>query len=812
MNSVRTYTKTSFTQDPKREAFFKLIFVLQGDLSFFTGPKERILHMHDFTFVKPFELYGGFNGQNGCRALIVDIGPDLWSILCPGAENLNFSISILRTNERLPVYQSVCRALAQIIYYNDLSELYAPAKVCSAVSELISLLTLNYADLSSPVKIQDQTVSRIQDILQYIISNYTRRISLDDISGAIGFHPQYFSTYFKRNFGVSFTDYLNNFRVSKSIPLLRDTGESILNIALACGFNNHKTYSNAFEKYYHCTPRDYRKSLKAEPAERIPDHEETDLDYLRRFWTRQNQDELLMDPDSSKCTIILDRDEVCLENRSHNMVSLGRAISCLRSDMQKQLLKAKQDMDLEYVRIRDIFSDDLFVYYEDRHKTPVFSWRALDEIFDFLVSADLKPFIELGYMPGQMASRKQYAGWQYHPNVSAPKSANLWGLLIRNFLTHLISRYGKETIESWLFDFWTSPNLHLEHGYWNESMESFFQFYRITYYAVKGVDPAIRMGSPNFSYPTGLDHYSAFLVYAETNRLKPDFIAIHLYSCGDGESHPAVSFMEYSVFDNNYHIPNIKPERGHIPQAIDELRSLIDQTSFAGLPVVIDDWNVTFFPTDFTRDTCFMGPYILENYFHSCDKIYGMGFASLSDIHEDFFNTDQLFNGGPGLLTYSGIPKSSYYAMCMAYRFSRNILQKSENYVIGKTDTGYEILIYNINFYNDDYVGNDPSVISFTNRYNVFPPGHDLNCHIEIPVAKADYSILYSVIGKDWGSSYDAWVKMGSPSDITPEIARYLKRIATPQVSCKTLVNTDRIQLDEIVEPHSVLYMKISRQ
>ena len=455
----------------------------------------------------------------------------------------------------------------------------------------------------------------------------------------------------------------------------------------------------------------------------------------------------------------------------------------------------------------------LFVYFEDRNKTPVFSWRAVDEILDFLVSADLKPFIEIGYMPRQMASKKQYAGWQYHPNVSFPKSIKLWEKLTENFMSHLLSRYSRKKVEEWLFDFWTSPNLKIRQGYWNESIEDFFYFYSVTYNTIRRICPGAKFGSPNFSYPSGLVYYDQFFAFARSHNIRPDFVSVHLYSCGDSDSVDSSmsDFMEYSVFDNNYDIPNIKPYRFFIPDALDELHSIMDSGGFADLPVIIDDWNVTFFPTDFTRDTCFMGPYIIENYFSSCSKVYGMGFASLSDIHEDFFNTDQMFNGGPGMLTYSGIPKSSYIAMSLASHFTRNIIQKGNNHILGKTEYGYELIIFNMDFYNTDYVGNDPSVISFTSRYNVFEDIPDLDCHIQIQAEKGSYNIIRSVIGKDCGSSYDEWVKMGSPSDITPEIAKYLKNAAAPRMSFKTIICRGTIYLEETLEPHSVVHLAINK-
>ena len=811
MESVRIYTQSEFTHEPNWNSSFRLLFLLRGELSIFVGSKERRLRAHDFTFICPFELHGGSSGQDVCKALLIDISPDLWKTICPNADRLAFNISILRANGRQKAYTSICKSLAQAVYFDQASVEASPARICRAVSDILAILTENFAVRQQTQKNQDQTMVRVQDILQYIVAHYTQRISLEEISGAIGFHPQYFSVYFKKQFGVSFTDYLNNYRINRSIQLLRDTNDSILNIALACGFNNHKTYSNAFEKHYHCSPREYRRLLREQPQTDVMDLDEGDFDYLRRFWNRKTSDETPVSASSAKCSIQLDRETSVSDKKTRHIISLGRAMSCLRSDMQQQLIRAKQDLDLEYVRFRDIFSDDLFVYYEDRLKTPVFSWRALDEIFDFLIAADLKPFIEIGYMPGQMASRKQYAGWQYHPNVSSPKSMKLWELLVSSFLNHLIMRYGKETVEEWLFDFLTSPNLRLEHGYWNESMENFFRFYQCTYQIFRSIDPRIQFGSPNFSYPAGLGDYEDFFIFAKKHHLKPDFISTHLYSCGDGQETMRQRFIEYSIFDNNYSIPNIKPERYALSRAVRQLCDVVDRYCSPDLPVIIDDWNVTFFPTDFTRDTSFMGPFVVESFFNVSDRVYGMGFAALSDIHEDFFNTDQLFNGGPGLLTYTGIPKSSYYALSMAYRFTRHLLLKGENYVVGKTDSGYEILIYHMDFYNDDYVGNDPSVISFTNRYNVFEVIPDLDCHIQLPAEKGTYSVVRSLISRRCGSSYDAWVKMGSPSDITPEITRYLMNISTPEMSFETVNSSGAIILDDVLEPHSVLHIQISR-
>ncbi|MCF0168813.1 MAG: helix-turn-helix transcriptional regulator, partial [Bacteroidales bacterium] len=99
----------------------------------------------------------------------------------------------------------------------------------------MAVLLENFASGYDDAHPSDQTADRIRRIIGYISQNYTRHISLEEISDEIGFHPQYFSAYFKKHFGTGFVDYLNTFRVSRSTVMLRDTNESVLGIALACG-------------------------------------------------------------------------------------------------------------------------------------------------------------------------------------------------------------------------------------------------------------------------------------------------------------------------------------------------------------------------------------------------------------------------------------------------------------------------------------------------------------------------------------------------------------------------------------------------
>lgn len=246
--------------------------------------------------------------------------------------------------------------------------------------------------------------------------------------------------------------------------------------------------------------------------------------------------------------------------------------------------------------------------------------------------------------------------------------------------------------------------------------------------------------------------------------------------------------------------------------AVQQIRALAAQCGFPDTEIILSDWNVTFFPADYTRDTCFMGPYILYNYFRLYPHVAGICYTSLSDINEDFFSPDLLFHGGPGLLDHYGIPKAAYLALSAAYRLDRHIVQTGENYVIAQTESGYELLLYNLDFYDGNYRSMDTSSLSYSQRYAVFEEVHALSFHTVFPVEAGKYTITRHRVNRDAGSSYDAWLKMGSPTVLSRGLVRHLRSRCVPEIYCETLTAANSLRFDETVPPHGFVYISILRQ
>jgi AraC-like DNA-binding protein/ligand-binding sensor protein len=92
----------------------------------------------------------------------------------------------------------------------------------------------------------------------FILENYTRKISLKEIADVAGLSPPYFSTIFKEEMGENLSKYLNRLRVEKASRLLLETDLSLSEIAACCCFEDQSWFSKIFKAYTGISPGKYR--------------------------------------------------------------------------------------------------------------------------------------------------------------------------------------------------------------------------------------------------------------------------------------------------------------------------------------------------------------------------------------------------------------------------------------------------------------------------------------------------------------------------------------------------------------------------
>ena len=112
----------------------------------------------------------------------------------------------------------------------------------------------------------------IEEAIQYIQAHYEEKLSLEDLAKRFYINAQYFSRLFKREMGVTFTEYINSLRVEAACHLLTATSYPAYRIASECGFSDPSYFNRVFLRHMEVTPQKYRRmcqSLGDSPPEPV---------------------------------------------------------------------------------------------------------------------------------------------------------------------------------------------------------------------------------------------------------------------------------------------------------------------------------------------------------------------------------------------------------------------------------------------------------------------------------------------------------------------------------------------------------------
>ncbi len=155
------------------------------------------------------------------------------------------------------------------------------------------------------------------------------------------------------------------------------------------------------------------------------------------------------------------------------------------------------------------------VFSLDANGNPVYDFTITDQTFDAYQKAGVRPMVELGFMPKDLAAKVAGVNaYQLHypdPTMGGasnnpPKDYAMWGELARKYTEHLVERYGKEQVSTWYFEVWNEPDI----VYWHGTPEEYYKLYDYAVAGVRAALPNAIVGGPASTGPAS-DKASAFL-------------------------------------------------------------------------------------------------------------------------------------------------------------------------------------------------------------------------------------------------------------------------------------------------------------
>jgi len=115
-------------------------------------------------------------------------------------------------------------------------------------------------------------LSRVEQMACFVAKNYTERLTAEQISAAVGLHPNYAMSVFKKAMGMTLIDCVTQHRVSHAQRLLATTDMKIIDVGLSSGFFSLSRFYEAFHKWCGCSPKDYRRNHESPETPLSPSH------------------------------------------------------------------------------------------------------------------------------------------------------------------------------------------------------------------------------------------------------------------------------------------------------------------------------------------------------------------------------------------------------------------------------------------------------------------------------------------------------------------------------------------------------------
>ncbi len=153
-------------------------------------------------------------------------------------------------------FNDISGRMLSIQYANGLDQLMQFFQLLKSLSALENMMPLA---TDVPAKsYTDYEGMRISNIYSYIMQNYNRDITLEEVAAIAFMTPQAFCRYFKKHTGLTFVSFLNEIRINEACKkLINGSYESVSSVAYDCGFNSITNFNRVFKSTIHKSPREY---------------------------------------------------------------------------------------------------------------------------------------------------------------------------------------------------------------------------------------------------------------------------------------------------------------------------------------------------------------------------------------------------------------------------------------------------------------------------------------------------------------------------------------------------------------------------
>ena len=256
---VALFTNSLYYSPPHWHGHLEILFIQKGYMTAYINEQKYTLQENDILVVNPNELHAT-RTYGEADYLLLQIPRSYFSRFLPHASSLRFQeyFPSIIGNTSLRKMRNGLRELC--CTYQNAQDGYL-LHFSSVLYEFLYELYRNYSEVLSPKALEkeNRNFARMEEILQYLRSNYRSNLSLKEVAGMFHMSPEYFCRIFKKHTGQTFLQYINAIRMMYFYQDLLRTDYSITELMERHGISNYKVFLREFKSSYGCSPSGLRK-------------------------------------------------------------------------------------------------------------------------------------------------------------------------------------------------------------------------------------------------------------------------------------------------------------------------------------------------------------------------------------------------------------------------------------------------------------------------------------------------------------------------------------------------------------------------
>lgn len=250
-----------------RHSFFEVVYVTRGSAVHYLGAEAMHIRKGDYFIIDTGSAHCYRETQDfeivNCLFLPQYVDSALTN--CP-------SLSALLSNQVLRFSVPVNIRTADRVYHDDSGEVL---RLITAMEEEYHAAQTGYMELlrcyltqilvlavrASDVAENQKPHNATAAMAEYLRRHYTEPLSLEEMSLALGYTPQYLSSLFRRDTGMTLREYLQRFRVEEACRLLREKDLRLSELAQAVGYSDGKHFAKVFRRCKGVSPQAMKSAL-----------------------------------------------------------------------------------------------------------------------------------------------------------------------------------------------------------------------------------------------------------------------------------------------------------------------------------------------------------------------------------------------------------------------------------------------------------------------------------------------------------------------------------------------------------------------